>query len=96
MIKPYIRGGYALSFFVEEEATFTSKTINGNTYYEETTGVFDFANFQHSLCLAAGFEIDLNLMAFTVEMMVEKGDGISAEKDKSGTLSYALQLGVLF
>ncbi len=101
-IRPYIRGGYSFSYFVDTEALFVSKDDTGDEIIEYSTEHFDYAKFQDAISCCLGVEFDFPLFDITAEIVFEKGDGL--HKDKFGdsflkisnTTSTYLQLGVLF
>ena len=102
ILKPYLRGGYSYSFFVDTEAEFVSKDKSDGELIKYETSSFDYSKFQDAVFLCAGVELDLRMIDFTLELVLEKGDGIHKDKfgdnflKVSGTNSIYLQGGVLF
>jgi hypothetical protein len=101
-INPYVRGGLSFAYFVDTEAFFSSRDLNDETNTEHIVTDFDFARYQDALSLCAGVAFDLRIMDFRLELVMEKGDGISRDKfgsaflKNSGTSSTYLQCAVLF
>ena len=101
-VKPFIRGGYAYSFFIDTEAFFKSKDWSGEELIEYETNLFAYSKFQDAISFCLGVEFDLKLIDYTIELVIEKGDGIHEDKfgedflKISSTTSAYLQFGVLF
>jgi len=101
-VRPFVRGGYSYSYFVDTEAYFISKDWSGEEQIDYETTEFNYSKFQDAVSLCLGVEFDLQLVDYTLELVIEKGDGI--HKDKFGdnflkissTTSAFLQVGVLF
>ncbi len=101
-IKPFIRGGYSYSFFIDTESEFISKEWSGGELIDYRSTEFSFSKFQDAVSLCLGMEFDLHLVDCTLELVIEKGDGIHEDKfgdnflKMSSTTSVYLQVGVLF
>jgi len=101
-IRPFIRAGFSFSYFVDTEADFLSLDLanGGDKLYDQ--GNFSFSKFQDAISICTGVELNLKLMDFMLELVLEKGDGIHSGKfgnsylKNSNTASTYLQMAVLF
>jgi len=99
---PFLRGGYSFAYFITYDALLNGTIDSGENTEEFTNASFDFARFQNSLFISGGIDLRIWESHFTLEVVLEKGDGIHAEKygdsfmKASYTSNYYLQLGVLF
>jgi hypothetical protein len=101
-IQPFIRGGYSYSYFIDSEAYFKSKEWHGDEVTDYQTSEFEYSKFQDAVSVSVGIELNLKLVDYTLELVIEKGDGIHKNKfgdsflKISNTTSTYLQLGLLF
>ncbi len=100
--KPFVKVGGAFAFFIDTEAYFNSKVATQHRWDQFESHQFNYSKYQNSVLLGAGLEVDYFLADFTIELLVEKGDGLYEAKygshflKTSNTTSFSLQLGVLF
>ncbi|MBN1951152.1 MAG: outer membrane beta-barrel protein [Bacteroidales bacterium] len=101
-VQPFLRAGYSLGLIFETEAQFQSKIFTSTGRVELYTEEFPFARFQHALFVSAGVEFNFQWFDLTLELMIQKGEGIDSVGRGSQFMSlttvsnYSLQLGILF